>query len=209
MTNGNESVIATGFRYLAEWGFLDIVIPFILFYSIVFGMLERTQLFKRPEEEKISKRLTNLHSLIAFAIAITATSAAQLIGITRAYLPVLSVISLILIGVMLTLSMIFGEQFEEMQKDNKIYNFIGWGFAITALLAGAIIAFYYSGLLVEPCTGNNPETCTPLMNMQAGKILGIQISDILTPEVMNTIIPLVVLAVIIGLVMLVTRRPEG
>ncbi|VVB75159.1 Uncharacterised protein [Candidatus Tiddalikarchaeum anstoanum] len=172
MTTGN--VLGDAFNLLIDFGFLRIVVPFILFYSIVFGMLERTQLFTRREEggklpKEIDKQVTNMHAMIAFAIAITATAASQAVGITTNYLPILAIVAVIIVGVMLLLGLAFGEEFSkpEFLTKHPIYTAIVWTGAI-ALLFGAIIAVgYYSGLVVTPCDG----TLTPVntLNTREGE----------------------------------------
>lgn len=156
MTTTEGGVLGGAFDFLIQMGFLNTLIPFILYYAIVFGMLQRTQIFTpKHKKDKDDAQITNLNALIAFSIAITATAASQAVGITQNYLPILSVTSVVLLGIMMLLGMAFGDKFEETILDNQIYKGIVWGGAFVLIIGALIVVGYHSGLLVTPCTPGN------------------------------------------------------
>jgi len=207
------TILSDAFDFIIQMGFLNIVVPFILFYAIVFGMLERTQIFSADKSKK-DEKTTNLHSLIAFAIAITATAASNAVGITQNYLPILAVASVVLLGIMMLLGMAFGDKFEEIQQ-SKVYKNLVWGFAGMLIIGALIVITYFSGLLVTPCIAGDGLTrvntlntaqgqCTQLMDMSGFPsqvyVLGLDMAGFMSSE---TFVGIVGIAIFIGVVLVV------
>jgi len=163
-----ESIVEGAFDILIKIGFLNLIVPFILFYSIVFGMLEKTQLFAAADKEgkKSKDDMRNLHSLIAFALGITATAASYAVGITQNFLPVLGIASVVLLGLMMVLGMAFGPDFDSTISKSKFYKGI-IGVAALVLLLAAVLVIAYNGLVVgTPCEiGSN---LTPVNDLNPG-----------------------------------------
>jgi hypothetical protein len=220
-----DSIATSAFDFLIKIGFLNLLVPFILFYAIVFGMLERTQLFAIDKKKGDSK---NLHSLIAFALAITATAASYAVGITQNFLPVIGIASVVLLGLMMVLGMAFGEQFEErIIKNSKMYQAIIIGIS-GVLLVAALGVIAYNGLIVgTPCpmdgslTGVNtlnpgPGECTNFMDIeQSGSALTIYVMGINVTQVGSQILTAEVMAIMIfiGVIALTlyftTKKPRA
>lgn len=220
-----DSISSSAFDFLIKIGFLNLIVPFILFYAIVFGMLERTQLFAIDKKKGDSK---NLHSLIAFALSITATAASYAVGITQNFLPVLGIASVVLLGLMMILGMAFGQEFEErIIKNSKMYQAIIIGIS-AVLLVAALGVVAYNGLIVgTPCpmdgslTGVNslnpgPGECTNFMDIaQSGSeltiyLMGINVTQIgaqiFTGEVMAILIFVGVIAITLYFT---TKKPRA
>ena len=205
-----DTILGGTFDFLLRIGFLNILVPFILFYAIVFGMLERTQVFSR--DKKGSDQTRNLHSLIAFAIAITATATSNAVGITQNYLPILAVVSVVLLGVMLLLGMAFGDKFDAMLDDKK-YKGIVWTFAGILIFCALFVMVYYSGLLVTPCSGDltpvnslsiNEGECTAFIDASglpnSFYLMGMNLFQIFGGELLGIIILIVIGVIVIRMV---------
>ncbi len=220
-----DSISSSAFDFLIKIGFLNLIVPFILFYAIVFGMLERTQLFAVDKKKGDSK---NLHSLIAFALSITATAASYAVGITQNFLPILGIASVVLLGLMMVLGMAFGEKFEqEIMTKSKMYQGIIIGVSVVLLVA-ALGVIAYNGLIVgTPCPmdgsliGVNslnpgPGECTNFMDIaQSGSeltiyLMGINVTQIgaqiFTGEVMAILIFVGVIAITLYFT---TKKPRA
>ncbi|MBN1923297.1 MAG: hypothetical protein JW791_00880 [Nanoarchaeota archaeon] len=223
MSNG---VLGGAFDFLINMGFLNTLVPFILFYAIIFGMLERTQIFTPKEKrDKKDEQVTNLHALIAFSMAITATAAAQAVGITQNYLPILAVTAVALLGIMMLLGMAFGDKFDTIMSENKYYSGIVWGAALLLVVGALIVVSYYSGLLVTPCDAAGELTpvnsldpgngeCTKLLDITGFPnkvyVMGIEIIGIFaSSELMSFVTGLLVFAVLVFAVMWITRARKG
>lgn len=70
--------------FLKELGLLDVILPFILFFVIVYALLERTHV--------LGKKVTKLNAMVAFVAAFLGIASIQVLNITNylvAYLTVL------------------------------------------------------------------------------------------------------------------------
>ncbi len=211
-----DGVFSSAMDFLIRMGFLNTLIPFILYYAVVFGMLERTQIFTPSHKKgKPGPEITNLHSLIAFSVAITATAASQAVGITQNYLPVLSVTAVVLLGIMMLLGMAFGDKFSDV-LDSKIYRGIAWVGAIVLIIGALVAVVYYSGMIVTPCTLGGDLTpvnslkttegqCTKLIDISGFPdtiyVMGIKTSDLIPENIMDIVVGVGILVLaIIGVV---------
>lgn len=66
------------FRFLVNIGFLDVVLPFILVFSILHSVLEYTKVLG---EEKKGKPKTKLNTMVAFAISLLVVGSIYLVGV--------------------------------------------------------------------------------------------------------------------------------
>ena len=213
-------IMSGAFDFLIKIGFLNILVPFILFYAIIFGMLEKAQVFSRNKDEP-TEDIRNLHSLIAFAISVTATGAANAVGITQNYLPILAVLSVILLGAMMLLSMAFGDQFETIQK-GKTFTAIAWTFALLLIISGFSVIAYTSGLIVKtPCSMFNQDLtpvnmrdvssgqCTQFLDITDNGfyLMGFNTSNFLTQDVVYSMLGIgLFLGVIFGVIYLTKKQ---
>jgi hypothetical protein len=100
--------MASNFREIIEFfariGIYDVVLPFLLVFTIVFAILEKTRVFgvERTKDGEFTKK--NLNSMAAFVIAFLVIASSRLVAIINqtmanmVLLLILSVCFLILIG---------------------------------------------------------------------------------------------------------------
>jgi hypothetical protein len=141
------------FQWLVDIGLVEVLLPFLLVYTIVFAVLQRTQVFgvegKKPK--------TKLNAMVAFVMgffAVLATNLLNIINIILFYFVLLIVIGLLLalilgisgaevrsrlyIGVMLFFAGLF--LFFGLAKAGVIDENAFWtGFVIPMLILGAIV----------------------------------------------------------------------
>jgi len=123
-----SSVIETWRRF----GVFDFILPFMLVFAIVYGILERTELFG----PKVGK---SVNAIIAFTIAMTTTLTSWFIGFLTGFLPWVSTISLIVVtGLMLVA--IFAKDFSSMLKDRESI-VLKIGAVIVAVSLGAVLIY--------------------------------------------------------------------
>ncbi|MDP2908831.1 MAG: hypothetical protein Q8N77_03415, partial [Nanoarchaeota archaeon] len=77
------SPLAGAIEFLNEFGFYDVVLPFLLVFTLVFAILEKTKIF--GVEEKKPKK--NINAMIAFVIALFFVATTELVAGTREMLP--------------------------------------------------------------------------------------------------------------------------
>ena len=77
--------MATPFREVIEFfdtiGVFDVVLPFLLVFTIVFALLERTKVFGVDDIDGKKYTKKNLNSVAAFVIAFLVVASSELVGI--------------------------------------------------------------------------------------------------------------------------------
>src|SRR3989344_1734813 len=101
-------LMATPFRqvidFFEEIGLYDVVMPFLLVFTIVFAILEKTKVLGTEEIEGKKYTKKNLNSMVAFVMAFLVVASAQLVEIittvsaNAAVLLFLSALFLLLVG---------------------------------------------------------------------------------------------------------------
>ena len=100
--------MATQFRgvieFFAEIGLYDVVLPFLLVFTIVFAILEKTKVFGTEKVEGKEYTRKNINAMASFVIAFLVIASSRLVGIitevssNAVILLLLSVLFLMLIG---------------------------------------------------------------------------------------------------------------
>lgn len=103
--------------FLADYGFYEIFLPFILVFAIVFGILQKTQLLGKDKKR--------LNIGVALAISLIAVGSLQFSGILQAFVAKLGFALVILLGIALFLG------FMGVPLENKFT----MAFAVIAFLA--------------------------------------------------------------------------
>jgi len=115
------------FRFLVDLGLIDVILPFILVFTLIYGVLQKTQLFGAEKEKN-----TKFNALIAFVIgflAILATNVLNIINIFVAYF-------MLLLIIFLMLALVLGLAGAEIGNKNKALGGIIAGLAILFLIRG-------------------------------------------------------------------------
>ncbi len=130
-TNVTTSVFSSVIETWKKFGIFDFVLPFLLVFAIMYGILERTNLFG----EKTGK---SVNAIIAFTIAMTTTLTGWFIGFLTGFLPWVSTLSVVIItGLMLVA--IFAKDFEGLLSGER---------GKTVLIVGAIIVVFTLGAVL-------------------------------------------------------------
>ncbi|MEM4336972.1 MAG: hypothetical protein QXG86_03130 [Candidatus Woesearchaeota archaeon] len=100
------SVFRGALDFFEEIGIYDVVLPFLLVFTIMFAILEKTKIFGFEDAEKKYTR-KNLNSMVAFVTAFLVVASSKLVAIINqtisqiVILLVLAILFMILIGVFL------------------------------------------------------------------------------------------------------------
>lgn len=128
-----ESTFRETFGFLDKIGVFDVVLPFLLIFTIVFAILEKTNVFGTEVIEGKHYSKKNLNSLAAFAIAFFAVASSKVVqAITQ-----ISANVVILLFASLFFLMLVGSFHQ--QADEK-------GFALTGIWKTLFILIIFAGL---------------------------------------------------------------
>ncbi len=112
-----ESVFRGVIEFMAEIGVYDIILPFLLVFTIVFAILEKTKILgiDKIKDREYTKK--NLNSIVAFVMAFFVIASTQLVAIINEVLA--NVVLLIILGV--SFLMLIGTFFAD--KEFSLENF--------------------------------------------------------------------------------------
>lgn len=120
-TNFKEAI-----EFMEEFGFYDVILPFLLVFTIIFATLQKIKIF--------GKESTRYNALISLAISLMFVAATNLVESLNQYLPVLGLVLAIFLGLMLILGMFGVKEGTGTQK-------LGW-----VIAGGIAIAIGFSYL---------------------------------------------------------------
>jgi len=125
-TTASPNIIAGVIDTWRRFGIFDFILPFLLVFGIVYGILERTQLFG----DKAGK---SVNAIIAFAIAMTTTLSSWFISFLTGFLPWVSTISIVIITGLMLVAMFAGD-FNALKANPNMLK-IGGVIVVIALVA--------------------------------------------------------------------------
>lgn len=105
-----SSPLTNAVEFLRAFGFFDVVVPFILVFTIVFGILEKTRLFGTEKVDGNDVPRKNLNAMVAFAIAFLVIAATKIVEIIQLSLPQIMLLLVIIIAFMLLVGTFLGDK---------------------------------------------------------------------------------------------------
>ena len=117
-------------EFLKDFGFFDIVLPFLLIFAITFAVLEKTEIFGKDKK--------NINSMIAFVIGLLFVTVPKVVTVVQEALPNIGIMLVVLMSFMMLVGFFVvqsdkGEHFFEKQV------FLKWLFIIFVLVGVSII----------------------------------------------------------------------
>ena len=130
------SPLQNAVEFFREFGLFDVVLPFLLVFTIMFDILEKTRVLGTEND----KPRANLNSMVSFIIALLVVATNKIVGIINKALPnvVLIVVMILSFLIMLGLFHKTGE-FEFATKHAGFYKVL-----VAALFLGILLIFLNS-----------------------------------------------------------------
>ncbi len=107
-----ESLMLGGIQTLREIGFFDFFLPFILFFAIIYGALEKTQVFGEGRKD--------INAIIALVIALIASTTSWVLKGVAGFLPWVGFIALIVVAFLMLAAMVYGGDVGELFKSDWV-----------------------------------------------------------------------------------------
>ena len=126
------STLGKAVDFFREFGLFDVVLPFLLVFSVVFAILEKTKVL--GEEDGVPKR--TLNSMIAFTVAMFVIAANKIVNVINTALPNIVLLTIFIVMFLMLVGILF--------KDGQLDFATKWqgataGFAIVILIAVILI----------------------------------------------------------------------
>ncbi len=135
-----QSVFRGVLDFFGRIGVYDIVLPFLLIFTIVFAILEKTKIFGTEKVEGADYTRKNLNAITAFVIAFLVISSAQLVAVINETLAKTMVLVVCSVAFLIMFGVFFGEK--EKFFEEGIGKHRGMFFGIT--FVGIILIFLSS-----------------------------------------------------------------
>lgn len=131
------SVILSGIQMLRSLGFFDFLLPFLLFFSIIYAILAKSRIFQSGDQER-----RDINAIVAFVIAMIATTTSWVLLALNQFLPWIGFIIVVILGFLILASMMYGGDVTEMFRDpaNKVFLYVAVGLAAFVVL----LVMYYA-----------------------------------------------------------------
>ncbi len=124
------SDLRASIEFLQELGFLNVLLPFIFVYVVLFAILEKT---KALGVEKNGKAKTNINSMVAFVVGFIFIASASRVETLTTYLQILGM-GMVFI---MTILYMFAAWGQKQYFDKKTYLY-------GAVLVFVVVGFFYS-----------------------------------------------------------------
>ncbi len=144
-----------GFRGVIEFfgrlGVYDVVLPFLLIFTIVFAILEKTKVLgtEKVGEKEITKK--NLNSMVAFVVALLVVASTRLVAVVNEVMANIVLLLILAISFLLLVGTFFGSKEFTLEKHpNWIRFFMGLMFlGIVVIFLEALDWLHYVVDLIE------------------------------------------------------------
>ncbi|MBU0665798.1 MAG: hypothetical protein ABIC91_06375 [Nanoarchaeota archaeon] len=133
-----ESVFRGTIEFLNEIGIYDVVLPFLLVFTIVFAILEKTKVYGVEEVEGKKYTKKNLNAMTAFVVSFFVVASSKLVEV------ILKVSSQVV--VLLLLSILFLMLAGSFHKDEEFYLQKGWNTFFMVLMFIGIVFIFLNAL---------------------------------------------------------------
>lgn len=130
------SPLEIAIEFLRDFGFFDVVLPFLLVFTIVFAILEKTMIL--GVQNGLPKK--NLDSMVAFAVALFVVAASNVVSVLQQSLPYVTLILIVIVSFMLLMGsfMSTGEFSFNNYKYTKYFLVLFLIVSISLIFANAI-----------------------------------------------------------------------
>ena len=137
LNQSEASLLEQAILVLQRIGFFQIIIPFILFFAVIFAILEKSKI--------LGENVRSINAIVALVIALTATAAVVVTGIVSTMIP-LVMLSIIVLLLFFQVYGLFAGDLSKIGPGIRI------SFGIASGVAVAVI-FLYSANLFKYVTG--------------------------------------------------------
>ncbi len=113
---GGQTLFGNVIDFLRKLGFFSVLLPFLLVFAIVFGILEKSKIFgtEKAGDKEYPKR--NLNSIVAFCVAFFVVAASNITGVIQATMPQIALVLIFIIAFLLLFGSLMGHATLEKGK---------------------------------------------------------------------------------------------
>ncbi len=143
-----ETALGNVLEFFRQLGVYDVVLPFILTFTIMFAILERTQIFGtegKVKDRAITKK--NLNAMVSFVIAFMVVASSKIVeAITKISSEIIVLLLLIVFFLMLVGTF---RTYKEIEEGKLIPEDKAWRYTFMFIIALAIIFIFLDAIVAE------------------------------------------------------------
>lgn len=140
-----ESVFRGVISFFDQIGVYDIILPFLLVFTIVFAILEKTKVLGLEEIDGKKTTKKNLNAMLAFVTAFLVIASTQLVAIINQVMANIVLLMILAVSFLLLVGVFFGD------KEFTLQGFEGWtSFFMVAMFLGVVVIFLNALDWLEP-----------------------------------------------------------
>jgi hypothetical protein len=139
MVDPGPSVFRDTLMFFERLGVYDVVLPFILIFTIVYAVLEKTKMLGTEKLEGVEYTRKNLNGMIALVLAFFVVASTQLVGIINEFIA-----HAVLLLVMAVLFMILVGSLHTGNKDFTLGK--GWKMTFTIIMFVGIMLVFLNAI---------------------------------------------------------------
>jgi len=127
------STLANALDFFRDFGVFDVILPFLLVFTVVYATLQKT--------EVLGKNKANLDSMVAFVIGLLVVAATKVVGVINEALPQIMVLVVVGLSFLLMLGIFAkpeGSFFDALEGNFRIGLMIVLSAAVVLIFLGVI-----------------------------------------------------------------------
>lgn len=135
-----ESAFRGMIGFLNKIGVYDVILPFLLVFTIIFAILEKTKIFglDKVDGKELTKK--NINAMVAFVVAFLVIASTQLVAVINEVMA--NVVLLVILGVcfLLLVGVFFGD------KEFTLKDFPTWSKLLMVIMFVGIVVIFLNAL---------------------------------------------------------------
>jgi len=144
-----ENFMRESINFLNDFGLYDVILPFLLVFTVVFAILEKTKILGTATVEGQTVTMKNQNAMVAFVMAFLVVASTQLVSIINSFMANVVLIVLLIISFMMLVGAFYGSDTEFTLKDSP-----GWMQVFTILIFIGISAIFLDSMdWLQPIIG--------------------------------------------------------
>jgi hypothetical protein len=135
----DNSVFRGVLEFFVKLGIYDVVLPFLLTFTIFFAILEKTRVFgvETFDGKEVSKK--NINAMVAFVVGFLVVASARMVAIINTALPNIVLLLIISVSFLMLAYFFYGEKEElKLDKGMKTFMMVVMGIGVFLVFAHAI-----------------------------------------------------------------------
>ncbi len=179
------SPLVRAIDFFRDFGIFDVVLPFLLVFTLVFAVLEKTRIlgYEKSGDREIPNK--NINSMVAFAIAFMVVAASNIVGVINESLPNVILLLVVSFSFLLLVGAFLKTEEMDFPEKHKWW----YAFFVTVIFIGVVLIFL--GAIKD----------------KEGKSILIKVIDYFQDNVV-TFAGVIIVIIIIATIIAVTRTPK-